>query len=220
MDRFASEYYDQIAERLYTAVLADVMDDLGFRSQVMHHEIRPMYPDARIVGRAATMVAADVDEIPPHPYELELALLDDLRPGEVVVCTTQGSRRCAVWGELLSTHARAHGARGAVLDALTRDLSLITEMRFPVFAAGCRAADAKGRSEVTAIRTTVEVGGVPVGNGDLIFADLDGCVAVPRAIEENVVRRGLEKVSGESRVREILASGTSIRQVFQEHGIL
>jgi 4-hydroxy-4-methyl-2-oxoglutarate aldolase len=201
-------------------VLADIMDSLSFRSQVMRHDIRPMYSEARVVGRAATMLAADVEEIPRHPYELELALLDDLRPGEVVVCSTQGSRRCAVWGELLSTHARARGARGAVLDALTRDLEAITAMRFPVFAVGCGAADAKGRTEVTAIRTTLDVGGVTVRDGDLIVADLDGCVTVPAQAEDEVVRRAFEKVSEENRVREVLARGASIRAVFREYGVL
>ena len=220
MDRSAPDYYDTIGQRLYTGVLADVMDGLGFRSQVMRHDIRPMYPGARLVGRAATMLAADVEDIPAQPYELELTLLDDLRPGEVMVCSTQGSRRCALWGELLSTHARARGTRGAVLDALTRDLEAITAMRFPVFAVGCHAADAKGRAEVTEIRTTLDVGGVTVRDGDLVVADLDGCVVVPAHAEEEVVGRAFQKVSEENRVREILSRGASIRTVFREYGVL
>jgi regulator of RNase E activity RraA len=147
-------------------------------------------------------------------------LLDDLRPGEVVVGAVEGETRAALWGELLSTHTRAKGGRGVVLDALTRDSWGIVEMKFPVFATGLSPADSKGRLEVIAIRSTIPVGGVTVADGDLVVADDDGCVIVPAAVEEEVVRRALEKVSGENTMRDILRKGASIRDVFAEHGIL
>ncbi len=214
------EYYDLVEERLYTSVLADVMDDLGFRNQVMRHDIRPLYEGARIVGRAATMLVSEVFEVPAEPYNLELELLDSLEPGEVVVFTTQGSHRAAVWGELLSTHARARGSRGVVIDGCTRDTWGIVEMRFPVFASGSTPADSKGRLDVIAYRVPVEVGGVRVAPGDLVVADVDGCVTVPQAVEDEVVERALAKVAGENTVRDVLAAGASIRQVFAEYGIL
>jgi regulator of RNase E activity RraA len=214
------EYYDRVEERLYTSVLADVMDDLGYRDQVMRHDIRPLYEGARVVGRAATMLVSEVFEVPAEPYKLELELLDSLEPGEVVVFTTQGSQRAAVWGELLSTHARARGSRGAVIDGCTRDTWGIVEMRFPVFASGSTPADSKGRLDVVAIRVPIEVGGVLVSPGDLVVADVDGCLAVPQAAEDEVIERALAKIEGENTVRDVLAAGTSIRQVFAEYGIL
>ncbi len=217
---WTESYFDEIATKLYTAVVADVLDDLGYRNQVMRYDIRPVYSEAKIVGRAATMLATNVDEILANPYELELALLDELRSGEVIVCTTHGSRRCSIWGELLSTHARARGGRGAIFDGLTRDVAGITAMRFPVFTTGCGAADSKGRAHVTAIRCPIEVGGVLVKDGDLVVADGDGSVAIPAAVENEAISRALQKVSGENKVRGILARGTSIRQVFAEYGIL
>ncbi len=217
---WTASYFEEIGAKLYTAVVADILDDLGYRNQVMRYDIRPVYPEAKIVGRAATMLATDVDEIPARPYELELTLLDELRSGEVIVCTTHGSRRCSIWGELLSTHARAKGGRGAIFDGLTRDVAGITGMRFPVFATGCAAADSKGRTHVIAIRCPIEVGGVLVKDGDLVVADADGCVAVPAAVENEAISRALQKVSGENRVRDLLAHGASIRQVFADYGIL
>src|SRR5438309_3674791 len=104
MSRFDGGMYDQIGEKLYTAVLADIMDSLGYRNQVMRYDIRPMFPDAKIVGRAATMLATEVNTVPKEPYKLELALLDDLKPGEVIACTTQSFRKAGIWGELLSVH--------------------------------------------------------------------------------------------------------------------
>jgi regulator of RNase E activity RraA len=166
------------------------------------------------------MLAVQVTELPPEPYELLMELLDGLRPGEVVVGAVQGRPGGALWGELLSTHTRARGGRGTVLDGLSRDSWGIVDMKFPVFATGLSPADSKGRLEVVAIRTTIPVAGVSVANGDLVVADEDGCVVVPAAIEEEVVRLAFEKVAGENTMRDILRKGASIRAVFKEHGIL
>jgi 4-hydroxy-4-methyl-2-oxoglutarate aldolase len=220
MDRYAAGYLDRIAEHLYSSVLSDVLDGAGHRNQVMRPEVRPLYPGAKVVGRAATMLAIEVSQEPPEPYKLMMELLDGIRPGEVVVGAVQGASRAALWGELLSTHTRAKGGRGAVLDALSRDSWGIVEMKFPVFATGLSPADSKGRLDVVAIRSTIPVGGVTVADGDLVVADDDGCVVVPAAIEEEVVRLALEKVSGEDAMRDILRKGASIREVFAEHGIL
>jgi len=220
VDRFAADYLDRIADRLYSSVLADILDDAGYRHQVMRHDVRPLYPGAKAVGRAATMLALEVTELPAEPYKLLMDLLDGIRPGEVVVGAVQGNPGGALWGELLSTHTRARGGRGTVLDGLTRDIWGIVDMKFPVFARGLSPADSKGRLEVVAIRATIPVAGVSVADGDLVFADGDGCVVVPAKVEEDVVVRALEKVSGENKMREILARGASIREVFKEYGIL
>ena len=222
LNRLDTDYLDRIAERLYSSVLSDVLDDTGHRHQVMRPDVRPLYPEAKVVGRAATMLAIEVSELPPEPYKLMMELLDGLHPGEVVVGAVQGSGspRAALWGELLSTHTRARGGRGVVLDALSRDSWGIAEMKFPVFATGLSPADSKGRLEVIAIRTTIPVAGVSVADGDLVVADVDGCVIVPAEIEEQVVKLALEKVAGENTMRDILSKGASIREVFAEHGIL
>lgn len=220
MNKFSSDYYAQIEEKLYTAVLADIMDGLGYRQQIMRYDLRPLYTEAKMAGRAATMTTTEVYEIPQTPYKLELALLDDLKPGDVVVCATQGSTRAALWGELLSTHTRAKGGRGALIDGMTRDATRIIEMRFPVFALGMLPADSRGRLEVTAIRQPVQIGEVLVQDGDLIVADLDGCVAVPQAIEDQVIEAALGKASAENVVRDLLSKGASIQQVFDEYGVL
>ena len=220
MDKFATEYLDRIADRVYSSVLADILDDAGHRHQVMRPEVRPLYPGAKVVGRAATMLAVEVSELPPQPYHLLMELLDGLRAGEVVVGAVQGQIRAALWGELLSTHTRARGGRGVVLDGLSRDSWGIVDMKFPVFATGLSPADSKGRLEVIAIRGTIPVAGVSVSDGDLVVADDDGCVVVPTAIEDEVVALALEKVSGETAMRDILRRGASIREVFKEYGIL
>lgn len=219
MDKFSTEYYDKIEEKLYTAVLADVMDEMGYWNRVMRYDIRPLYDEATIVGRAATMLAAEVYEVPAEPYKLEMRLLDELQSGEVVVCTTQGSKRSAMWGELLSTHVRARGGRGAIIDGLSRDSWGIIAMKFPVFATGLTPADSKGRCDVIDTRVPIEVGGVLIHDGDLIVADYDGCLAIPQDIENAVIEQAMQKVADENEVRDILRAGASIQEVFKEYGI-
>ena len=220
MDRFGAEYLDRISEHLYSSVLADILDDAGHRRQVIRPEVRPLYPGAKVAGRAATMLAVEVSELPAQPYHLLMEMLDGLRQGEVIVAAVQAQVRAALWGELLSTHTRAKGGRGVVLDGLSRDSWGIEEMKFPVFATGLSPADSKGRLEVISIRGTIPVGGVSVADGDLIVADSDGCVVVPAAIEDDIVAKAFEKVSGEDKMRDVLRKGASIREVFKEYGIL
>ncbi len=220
VDRYSTAYLDRIADSLYSSVLADILDGLGHRNQVMRPEIRPLYLGARVAGRAATMLVVNATDLPAQPYRLLMELLDSMKVGEVAVAAVQGSARAAMWGELLSTHTRAHGGRGAVLDGLCRDSRPIAEMRFPVFATGCSPADSKGRLDVISIRGTIPVGGVTVADADLVVADDDGCVVVPSAVEDEVVTQALVKVSGENTVREVLRQGASIRTVFQDHRVL
>jgi len=217
---YDAAYLDRIAEHLYSSVLADILDDHGYRQQTLDHEVRPLYNGAKVAGRAATMLAVEVSKLPDNPYEQLMELLDGIVPGEVVVGAVQSRANAAIWGELLSTHTRAKGGRGVVLDGLSRDSWGIAEMKFPVFARGLSPADSKGRLEVIAIRGTIPVAGVSVSNGDLLLADEDGVVVVPRDVEDEVIRLAFEKVAGEDVMRDILRKGANLRAVFKEHGIL
>ena len=213
---------DELRRSLFSAVLSDCLDAAGHRSQAMHARIRPLDDALALCGRARTALYMEVYDAPPgeNPYELEIRLIDDLEPGEVPVFACGTSGRIAPWGELLSTAARARGAAGAVMDGLTRDVRAIREMKFPVFAGGIGPLDSKGRGKVMAIDVPVEVAGVAVAPGDLVFGDADGVVVVPRAVEEEVVAAALAKVRGENATREALARGEKLADVFRRHGIL
>jgi regulator of RNase E activity RraA len=205
---------------LTSAVLADVLDSLGHRGSALPPAVRPLRPEWKLFGRAATLSAIPVAAEPASPYAVELACVDALRPGEVLVATTHGDRGSALWGELLSTAARARGAAGAVIDGLTRDASRILAMDFPVFAAGFSPLDSKGRLDGVSHGRPVRVGDCVVRPGDWVLGDLDGVVVVPAELAGRTFARALEKVSGEDRVREELARGRSAREVFAQYGIL
>jgi regulator of RNase E activity RraA len=207
-------------EHLYSAVLADVLDALGHRHSALPGAIRPLRPTWKLFGRAATLNARSVDHEPERPYLVEMECIDALKPGDVLVATGNGDASSALWGELLSTAARAHGAEGAVLDALTRDAAKILEMDFPVWTTGFCPLDSKGRLDATDHGRPLTIGEVTVHPGDYIFADIDGVVVIPQGLAEQALTRALEKVSGENRVREELARGRSVKEVFEEYGIL
>jgi regulator of RNase E activity RraA len=205
---------------LYSAVLADVLDSLGHRSQALPPVLRPLRPEWKLLGRAVTLSVMPVAVEPQRPYAVELECIDSLRPGDVLVATTHGDRGSALWGELLSTAARAHGAVGAVIDGLTRDAAKIVAMDFPVFAAGFSPLDSKGRLDGIAHRLPIRIGDCVVRPGDWVFGDVDGVVVVPAELADTAFPRALEKATGENRVREELARGRSVREVFAEYGIL
>jgi regulator of RNase E activity RraA len=205
---------------LYSAVLADVLDALGHRTSALPASLRPLRPEWKLFGRAATLSCVTVASEPRHPYALEMECIDALKPGDVLVATTNGDRGSALWGELLSTAAQARGAAGAVIDGLTRDTAKILALDFPVFAAGFSPLDSKGRLDAVSHGQPVRVGDCVVCPGDWIFGDIDGVVVVPAGLAERVFPLALEKVTGENRVREELARGRSVREVFAEYGIL
>ena len=205
---------------LFSAVLGDVLDALGHRTSALPIDIRPLKAEWKIFGRAATLSAVPVQAEPENPYAVELECVDSLRPGDVLVATTNGDRSSALWGELLSTSARAHGAVGAVIDGLTRDAAKIVTMEFPVFAAGFCPLDSKGRLDGVSFGEPIQIGDCVVRPGDWVFGDIDGIVVVPAELADQAFPRALEKVRGENRVRAELAKGRSAREVFEEYGIL
>jgi regulator of RNase E activity RraA len=182
--------------------------------------VRPLRPDWKLFGRARTLRAAASAAEPVNPYAVEMECVDALGPGDVLVAATGGDRSSALWGELLSTAARARGAAGVVSDGLTRDAARILAMGFPVFAAGFSPLDSRGRLECVSHGEPVQVGVCRVRPGDWVFGDIDGVVVVPSELAAQAFPRALEKATGENTVRAELAKGRSLREVFAEYGIL
>lgn len=211
---------EHFEKNLYTAVVADSLDKLGFRDQAMREYLRPVYPCAPFAGWARTISWMDVYHIPEDPYDREIEAVDSILPDEVVVVSTGQSKRNAPWGELMSTAARARGGRGAVIDGLVRDVKKIEELQFPVFAAGLKPVDSQGRGTVIACNEPVECGEILVHPGDLVFADYDGVVVVPASILDEVTRLATDKVTLENHSRAELMQGAYLRDVYKKYGVL
>lgn len=209
-----------VEQNLYTAVVSDAMDQLGMRHQAMREYLRPVYLCPAFAGWARTISCSDVYHVPEDTYALEIEAIDSIQPGEVVVVSTQQSKRNAPWGELLSTAAKTRGARGAVIDGLVRDVKKIEAREFPVLAAGIKPVDSMGRGIVTAYNVAVECGEVLVSPGDFVFADFDGVVVIPHAAVQEVVRLATDKVNRENSSRAELIGGAYLRDVFRKYGVL
>lgn len=206
-------------ERLHTALLADVMDELGFRESALGPDIRPMEPDQTLVGRAFTMRCEPLEKPAEEPYKDLLAAFDDIGEGDVIVLHC-ADRVSAMWGELLSTAAKVKGAVGAVMDGVTRDVEQTLEVGFPVFSVGYSPLDSSGRQEVVAHGETLQCGMATVNPGDWIVGDIMGVVVIPADLAQEVVEMAEAKDAGESTVREELMRGDSIGEIFERHGIL
>jgi regulator of RNase E activity RraA len=208
-----------IRQRLFTPVLGDILDRERFWHQFLPQPIKPLHADHRVIGRAMPVQIANVAGPQNKPFGRLTEALDAIQPGEVYLATG-GSMNCAAWGEIMTAAARTRGGAGAVIDGFHRDTPRVLEQNWPVFSRGSFAQDAGVRSSVIEFRCTVEIGGVLVEPGDLIFGDMDGVLVIPRRIEWKIIELALEKVAGEKVVRGEIESGDSSTAVFDRYGIL
>ena len=220
--RSDSELFDFVRNELFSAVVGDVMDQLGLLRQFLPARIGPLDPGMRVVGRAMPVLMADrpedgSDRAPP--FGLMFEALDDLKRDEVYVCGG-GSPRYALWGELMSVRARMLGAAGAVVDGCYRDSDGIVALRFPTFGHGAYAQDQGPRGKVVDYRSPIRVGGVSVRAGDVVVGDRDGVCIVPRLREEEVFALALEKVRDENLVRKAIEAGMTSREAFDKYGVM
>lgn len=209
---------DEIRSTLYTPVVGDVLDSLGYHHQFLPQPIHPLREDMRIAGRAMPVLLADVHGPQTAPFGRLTEALDQIEPDEIYIAT--GTLRCASWGEILTATAKKRQGTGAVIDGFHRDTPRILEQDWPVFSRGRYAQDAAVRSQVIAFRCTVEIDGVRVNPGDLIFGDLDGVLIIPREIEDEVIARSLEKARTEKAVRQEIEAGLSSTHAFRKYGVL
>jgi len=224
-----SERFKLCREQLFTAVVGDVMDTLGFTHQFLPPRIQALRDDMVVVGRAMPVLEADdysADEGPGRnggdlnqPFGLMLRALDDLQENEVYICTG-ASPDYALWGELMSTAARNRGAVGAVVDGYSRDTRGILSLDFPTFSYGRYAQDQRPRGKVIDFRCTIEMEGVRIRPGDIVFGDIDGVCIIPRKVEEEVLNKALEKAQGEKEVFEAIKGGMGAQAAWDKFGIM
>jgi len=219
-----AELFAFVRKHLYVAAVSDILDALDRRGQVMSFRLRPLLPDMTncgFVGRARTVRWVEIDHVNyEDPYGLEIDMVDSLQPGDVVVHSTDAGRTNAPWGELMSTAAKYRGAVGCICDSQIRDCVKIIEMGFPVYYIGIQALDSQGRGRVIAYDEPIRCGDVHVNSGELIFADFDGVVVIPRDLEDEVIRLARERVGKESETRAALLAGETLRAVYERFGVL
>lgn len=222
------ELFALMRERLFPALVGDILDTMGYLHQFLAPEIRPLRSDMMVLGRAMPVLEADYfsasepeGQLPlsRQPFGLLFRALDDLKPREVYVATGC-SPRFALWGGLMTTRALHLQAAGAVLDGYSRDTPEVVSLGLPVFSYGGYAQDQGPRGKVVDFRIPVEVKGIRIRPGEIIFGDQDGVLVIPGAAEEEAVRLALEKAASESKVRTAIQRGMSTEEAFNTFGVM
>ena len=221
------EFLNQIKGNLNTAVVGDIMDQLGFQNQFLTPKIKPLRDDMIVIGRAMPVLETDTldntstssNAMLKKPFGLMLEALDQLKENEIYLCTG-GTPSYALWGELMSTRALQCGASGAVLNGYSRDTLGILKLNFPTFSYGTYAQDQAPRGKVIDFRVPIKIDNVAITPGDVIFGDIDGVCIIPQEIEKKVVELALEKVKGENLVRKSIEAGMSSVEAFNKYGIM
>ena len=213
------EMFELIRRELYTPVVGDILDGLVRYHQFLPAPVQPLRESMKLVGRAMPVLMIDVHGPQKKPFGLLTEALDDLRPGEIYLASG-GGMRCAYWGELLTATARTRKAVGAVINGYHRDTPQVLSQNWPVFSRGRFAQDSAVRTKVADFRCPIEVGGVWVEPGDLVFGDLDGVVIVPRALEVMVISAALTKARAEKVVRRAIEGGMTATAAYKKFGLL
>ena len=219
------ELFTLMTQELFSAVVGDIMDEMGYFHQFLPPPIQSLDPNTMMAGRAMTVLEADITDISTDtmqkdkPFGLMLEALDDLKKNEIYICS--GSEKpYALWGELMSIRARKLGSAGAVLNGYSRDTKGILDLSFPVFSYGSYAKDQGPRGKVIAYRVPIVLGEVKIHPGDIVFGDRDGVCVVPQSIEVQVILQALKKARGENLVRKAILEGMTASEAFQKYGIM
>ncbi len=213
-----AEQTDIITNRLHTAVLGDVLDQMGHRAQFLDPAIRPLDPTRRLVGRAMTVLEEDTGDVETN-FGLMFEALDQIGPGEIYLAAG-GSPTYAMWGELMSRTAKARGGVGTVLAGYMRDTPQVREMGYPVFSLGSYAQDQRGRGHVTDYRCPLTIGSVTVHDGDVVVGDEDGVLIIPADALDDCLERSVTKLGIEDEIGERLAAGADSKAMFEEYGVM
>lgn len=221
------ELFAMMRAELYSAVIGDILDKMHRYHQFLPARVQPIREHMVVAGRAMTVLEADAFEelsdghnpIMKQNFGLMLEALDDLKEDEVYICTGS-SPSYALVGELMCTRMQILKAAGAVVNGYHRDTKGIVELDFPCFSYGRYAQDQGPRGKVIDFRVPIEIEGVRVNPGDIVFGDLDGVVIIPREIEREVIERAYEKATGEKMVAEAIRGGMGAKESFERHGIM
>ena len=227
-----AELFAAMRSRLFTAVVGDILDTMGLLHQFLPPHIRALRDDMVTVGRAMPVLEADFDadffsaadpggqdQLSARPFGLMFEALDSLKPDEIYVATG-ASPRYALWGELMSIRARHLKAAGAILDGYVRDTIGILALDFPTFGHGSYAQDQGPRGKVVDYGVAVEIGGIRIRPGDILFGDRDGVLVIPREAEEQAIRLAFEKAATENKVRLAIEAGMSTVEAFERFGVM
>lgn len=204
-------------ERLYTGAVNDVLREMCLTNVALPPEIMPLRDEMVVCGPAFT-IRSNADPTLSGELERRVEMLDLLRPGHVCVWNANGDDKASHWGEVMTAASRQRGCRGAIVDGGIRDTKGILSQNFPIW---CRYRTSNGslsRAKMTGFQVPVMVGGVLIKPGDIIMADIDGVIVIPRKIAEQVLLRAEQIEKNEIEIKEWVDAGLSTAEVHNRGG--
>lgn len=201
---------------LSSPILSDILDDFGHKGVV--RRLKPNIPSAKVLGRAKTMKlrALGPDEDYRGIYDA-LNTYQSVIPGDVIVVENEIAE-FAYFGDLNARLAQRSGAVGAIIHGVTRDSARVTELGFPVFAQGNSCSDVRRRATVESWNSPILLDDVSVRPGDLVFADAEGVVVIPRKIESAVLNAAMAVIKKESTISIDIALNRSPESILAASG--
>ncbi len=204
--------------RIYTGVVADILDSKGVRSHSLTPSIRPLKDYMKVAGPAFTCLGVQTGDMKSDDTPMLIKMLEAVTPHCVVVLSASGDRSSSHWGEIMTLSARQRGCTGAVVDGGLRDAPFILKLNFPVFTDFYMPASSISRWELKEFQGVTKVGEVPVYPGDYVFGDMDGVVIIPRALTEEVLVESEKAVRREGKMRQALRKGMPLNEVSKKFG--
>lgn len=198
--------------RFSAATVSDALDRIGRPGSMLG--VAPLFDGARLCGRAFTVRYVTAGSPPGTVGDY----LDDVAPAEVVVLDNGGRTDCTVWGDILTAMAAHRGVAGTVIDGVCRDVQRALDTGYPIYSRGRFMRTGKDRVEVSDVGRPVTVGGVQVAPGDLLLGDADGVVAVPSAVEEQVLEVCAGIAEREEAILADVLAGVSLAEARRKHG--
>lgn len=222
-----SEMFALMKEELNSAVIGDILDKLKRYHQFLPQRVRPMKDSMVVAGRAMPVMEADIygdnisnkNQFLSKSFGLMLEALDDIKENEVYICSGS-SPSYALVGELMCTRMKVLGAAGTVVNGFHRDTDGILDLDFPCFTYGTYSQDQAPRGKVLDFRVPIEIDGVLVNPGDIVFGDEGGVVIIPQDIEAEVIQQAYEKAQGEKTVFKAISQGMAAKAAFEKYGIM
>jgi 4-hydroxy-4-methyl-2-oxoglutarate aldolase len=204
--------------RLYTGLVADLLDGKGVRTHSLSSNIRPLKENMVVAGPAFTCQGYPTGDIKSDDTPMLIKLLESLPPYSVAVMNTGGDISSSHWGEIMTLSAKQRGCTGAVVDGGIRDAAYILKTKFPIFLKFYLPASSVSRFELKELQVPIRIGEVGILPGDFILGDVDGVVAIPGALTEEVLRETEEKMQNESGMRQALRRGVPLKEVYKKFG--
>lgn len=207
------ERYDKVS----TPMINDVLREMGMLYQTLPNEILPLREEMRVCGIAFTIKGSkNLDQT--NEMEQRAQMLESISENSVCVWDTSGDNESAQWGEIMTMASKKRGCRGAIVDGGVRDTNKVLEQDFPVFCKYRTSSGMLGRFRMIGYQMPVMIGNVHIYPGDIVCADIDGCIVVPRKIAYEVLVRAEQILENEIHIKEMVESGITPTEVVKNGG--